>query len=86
MEGKEFCIGKEKTCGWIDQGNDGKVCIWLVDDNVKMDRGEWKSTVFKPYNFKTLGLPVGGGHLHPLMKVRTEFRRVLMDMGYDLVG
>lgn len=42
----------------------------------------WKKETFKPYNFNTLGLAVGGGHLHPLMKVRAEFRRVLMDMGY----
>jgi phenylalanyl-tRNA synthetase alpha chain len=41
----------------------------------------WKKETFKPYNFKTMGLSVGGGHLHPLMKVRAEFRRVLMDMG-----
>jgi phenylalanyl-tRNA synthetase alpha chain len=42
----------------------------------------WKKETFKPYNFNTMGLAVGGGHLHPLMKVRAEFRRVLMDMGY----
>lgn len=42
----------------------------------------WKKETFKPYNFNTMGLTVGGGHLHPLMKVRAEFRRVLMDMGY----
>ncbi|KAH9127910.1 hypothetical protein LEN26_006016 [Aphanomyces euteiches] len=48
-----------------------------------LDSEEWKTEKFKPYNFNTLGLPVGGGHLHPLMKVRAEFRRVLMDMGFD---
>lgn len=45
------------------------------------DSDAWKKETFKPYNFNTLGLAVGGGHLHPLMKVRAEFRRVLMDMG-----
>lgn len=43
----------------------------------------WKKETFKPYNFNTMGLAVGGGHLHPLMKVRAEFRRVLMDMGFQ---
>ncbi|GLE09647.1 hypothetical protein PINS_up021384 [Pythium insidiosum] len=50
----------------------------------EMLEGEaWKSETFKPYNFNTMGLTVGGGHLHPLMKVRAEFRRVLMDMGFS---
>ncbi|KAE9006731.1 Phenylalanine--tRNA ligase alpha subunit [Phytophthora rubi] len=50
----------------------------------EMLEGEaWKKETFKPYNFKTMGLSVGGGHLHPLMKVRAEFRRVLMDMGFQ---
>ena len=48
-------------------------------------RDGWKQEQFKQYNFKAMGLPVGGGHLHPLMKVRTEFRRVLMDMGYVML-
>uniref|UniRef100_A0AAV1U4Q3 phenylalanine--tRNA ligase n=1 Tax=Peronospora matthiolae TaxID=2874970 RepID=A0AAV1U4Q3_9STRA len=48
-----------------------------------LDGEAWKKETFKPYNFKTLGLNVGGGHLHPLMKVRAEFRRVLMDMGFQ---
>lgn len=43
----------------------------------------WTKETFKPYNFNTMGLTVGGGHLHPLMKVRAEFRRVLMDMGFQ---
>ncbi|KAG6969921.1 hypothetical protein JG688_00005102 [Phytophthora aleatoria] len=48
-----------------------------------LDGDAWKKETFKPYNFKTMGLTVGGGHLHPLMKVRAEFRRVLMDMGFQ---
>lgn len=50
-----------------------------------LDNDAWKKTTFKPYNFNTMGLAVGGGHLHPLMKVRAEFRRVLMDMGWVFV-
>jgi len=34
-----------------------------------LDNGSWKTTSFKPYNFKTLGERVGGGYLHPLLKV-----------------
>lgn len=47
-----------------------------------LESGAWKSTQFKSYNFQTLGEKVGGGYLHPLLKVRAEFRKILMQMGF----
>lgn len=47
-----------------------------------LDSGAWETTEFKPYNFLVLGEKVGGGYLHPLMKVRAEFRKILMEMGF----
>uniref|UniRef100_A0A7S1ZTN3 phenylalanine--tRNA ligase n=1 Tax=Trieres chinensis TaxID=1514140 RepID=A0A7S1ZTN3_TRICV len=47
-----------------------------------LDSGAWRTAPFKPYNFAALGEPVGGGYLHPLLKVRAEFRRILMEMGF----
>jgi len=47
-----------------------------------LDTGAWKTTPFKPYNFLALGENVGGGYLHPLLKVRAEFRKILMEMGF----
>jgi phenylalanyl-tRNA synthetase alpha chain len=38
--------------------------------------GSWKSLTFKPYNFEALGIQPLRGHLHPLMKVRAEYRQV----------
>ena len=48
-----------------------------------LDSGAWKTTTFKEYNFLTLGEKVGGGYLHPLLKVRAEFRKILMQMGFQ---
>lgn len=48
-----------------------------------LESGSWKTTTFKDYNFRTLGESVGGGHLHPLLKVRAEFRKILMEMGFE---
>lgn len=48
-----------------------------------LETGAWKTTTFKPYNFVTLGEKVGGGYLHPLLKVRAEFRKILMEMGFE---
>mmetsp|Transcript_19431 Transcript_19431/g.26676 ORF Transcript_19431/g.26676 Transcript_19431/m.26676 type:complete len:506 (-) Transcript_19431:321-1838(-) len=48
-----------------------------------LDSGSWETVPFKPYNFLTLGEKVGGGYLHPLLKVRAEFRQILMEMGFE---
>ena len=48
-----------------------------------MDAGTWASTKFKAYNFATTGQLVGGGYLHPLLKVRAEFRKILTQMGFQ---
>lgn len=44
--------------------------------------GSWKSTPFKPYNFEALGQPQSAGCLHPLLKVRTDFRQIFLEMGF----
>ncbi|KAL3909172.1 MAG: hypothetical protein SGILL_008192 [Bacillariaceae sp.] len=48
-----------------------------------LDSGAWETAEFKPYNFLVLGEKVGGGYLHPLLKVRAEFRKILMQMGFS---
>merc|ERR1719487_96736 len=45
--------------------------------------GAWKSTEFKPYNLKAEGLNIGAGNLHPLHKVKTEIRQILLLMGFQ---
>lgn len=44
--------------------------------------GTWSNTAFKRYNFEASGLPTAGGHLHPLLKVREEFRQIFFEMGF----
>lgn len=44
--------------------------------------GSWKTLTFKPYNFDAMGISLPSGHLHPLMKVRAEFRQIFLDMGF----
>ncbi|KAJ0121366.1 phenylalanyl-trna synthetase alpha chain [Diaporthe amygdali] len=45
--------------------------------------GAWKTATFKPYNFKALGADQRAGALHPLNKVRSEFRQIFFDMGFE---
>ncbi len=48
-----------------------------------MENDTYKEVKFKPYNFHSLGLPVSGGYLHPLLQVRNEFRKILIGMGFE---
>ncbi len=49
---------------------------------VPFGRGSWKEKSFKPYNFDALGVAPASGHLHPLLKVRAEFRKIFIEMGF----
>ena len=45
--------------------------------------GSWKELEFKPLNLNARGVQGPGGHLHPLLKVRTHFREILLEMGFE---
>ncbi|CAH0553194.1 unnamed protein product [Brassicogethes aeneus] len=45
--------------------------------------GSWKDLKFKEYNFDALGVPPECGYLHPLLKVRSEFRQIFLEMGFS---
>ncbi|KAJ2157877.1 Phenylalanyl-tRNA synthetase, beta subunit, cytoplasmic [Coemansia sp. RSA 552] len=47
-----------------------------------LQSGAWKNMEFKKFNFDSLGVRPGGGHLHPLMKVREEFRQIFFETGF----
>lgn len=44
--------------------------------------GSWQTANFKPYNFNALGSAQHAGALHPLMKVRQEFRQIFFNQGF----
>lgn len=44
--------------------------------------GAWKTAQFKPYNFNAEGTNPDAGALHPLNKVREEFRHIFFNMGF----
>ena len=46
-----------------------------------LQSGEWQNLAFKKFNFDAEGVPPNGGYLHPLMKVREEFRQIFFEMG-----
>jgi phenylalanyl-tRNA synthetase alpha chain len=56
----------------------------MLGEKAEMAPGtHWSDVTFKDVNIKAMGRPVGGGNFHPLLKVRAEFRRILMQMGFE---
>ena len=47
-----------------------------------MSSGSWRTAAFKEYNFDALGSLPPAGHLHPLLKVRAEYRQIFLEMGF----
>ena len=47
-----------------------------------LQSGAWKTAEFKPHNITGLGVPPDGGYLHPLLKVRAEYRQIFLEMGF----
>lgn len=55
-----------------------------TDLTVEMLTGNaWSDLTFKAYNFDALGAAPECGQLHPLLKVRTEFRQIFLEMGFS---
>nr|XP_005900595.1 PREDICTED: phenylalanine--tRNA ligase alpha subunit isoform X2 [Bos mutus] len=46
------------------------------------EAGSWRDRPFKPYNFSAHGVLPDSGHLHPLLKVRSQFRQIFLEMGF----
>ncbi|KAJ5156149.1 Phenylalanine--tRNA ligase alpha subunit [Penicillium capsulatum] len=48
-----------------------------------LTNGSWKTAHLKPYNFSAKGALTPAGALHPLNKVRQEFRSIFFEMGFE---
>ncbi|XP_061080163.1 phenylalanine--tRNA ligase alpha subunit [Conger conger] len=70
---------------WITKGDSFSTTITKQETELTPEMiasGSWKSKGFKPYNFEAMGVALDCGHLHPLLKVRTQFRQIFLEMGF----
>lgn len=44
---------------------------------------KYKSKQFKKFNYNTMGQEVNNGSLHPLLRVRTQFREIMLELGFQ---
>lgn len=47
-----------------------------------LHNNSWKDIKFKELNINARGVEPSCGHLHPLLKVRSEFRKIFIEMGF----
>ncbi|XP_047110013.1 phenylalanine--tRNA ligase alpha subunit [Schistocerca piceifrons] len=69
----------------LRKGNEFRTSVSKPETDLTSEmisNGSWKEKSFKSYNFDALGTPLDCGHLHPLLKVRAEFRRIFLEMGF----
>jgi phenylalanyl-tRNA synthetase alpha chain len=53
----------------------------LTTDLLKDDN--WQKAKFKKFNYESLGKEPNNGALHPLLRVRTQFREILLELGFQ---
>lgn len=73
---KSFLLGK---------GKDFSTSVEKMETELTQEmiaNGSWKGRNFKPYNLDSLGISPERGHLHPLLKVRDQFRQIFLEMGF----
>jgi len=78
----------QKTVSWYEIKKGPKFSTSFKKDATVLTKemitsGSWKDEKFKPYNFNAMGLNPNGGYLHPLLKVRSEFRQIFLEMGFQ---
>ena len=78
-KGDKFSLNRKK-----------KATVLTVEHMKKMmaseenkDQRVWQTLDWRGANKNVFGQSVSGGYLHPLMKVRSEFRKVLLQMGFE---
>ncbi|XP_023162066.2 phenylalanine--tRNA ligase alpha subunit-like [Drosophila hydei] len=70
----------------ISKGPEFSTTLTKLETDLTMEMlasGQWQQLKFKAYNFDALGATPTRGQLHPLLKVRTEFRQIFLEMGFS---
>ncbi|GAA5955363.1 hypothetical protein JCM8115_001926 [Rhodotorula mucilaginosa] len=83
---KRKLVEKKKTFYYqVQKGPEFSTTIAKLETDLTVEllnSGAWEKASFKKYNFEAEGAPTFGGALHPLMKVREEFRNIFFETGF----
>jgi len=70
----------------VEKGDKFSLSIEKPETDLNKDlisSDDYKHKAFKAYNYKTKGLDVANGSLHPLLKVRSQFREIMLELGFQ---
>ncbi|CCE83090.1 Piso0_002866 [Millerozyma farinosa CBS 7064] len=83
---KRKLIALTKIVGFkVEKGPKFALEIVNLETDITSDMiitGSWKDAQFKPYNFNSEGVYPESGALHPLNKVKEEFRQIFFSLGF----
>lgn len=85
LKKRKLVTPKKQTDFSIVKGSNFSLEVAKAETDITADMvssGSYKNAEFKPYNFNSQGLTVSSGSLHPLNKVREEFRQIFFAMGF----
>lgn len=85
LKKRKLCEKRKITTFKVEKGPQFSLELKKQATDLTMEMiqsGAWKQE-FKPYNFNTTGELPQGGHLHPLLKVREEFRNIFFELGFE---
>ncbi|KAK6541359.1 Phenylalanyl-tRNA synthetase, beta subunit, cytoplasmic, variant 2 [Orbilia ellipsospora] len=85
LKKRKLILAQKKIAFTIHKGS--KFALEVLKEYTDLDAdmlqsGKWQEVTFKPYNLRALGAPAMSGALHPLGKVRHEFRQIFFEMGF----
>ncbi|KAG8703874.1 Phenylalanyl-tRNA synthetase, beta subunit, cytoplasmic [Ceratobasidium sp. 394] len=86
LKKRKLVVQKKGLWFTVSKGTNFSTSIAKLETDLTYDMlqsGSWKNSTFKQYNFEAEGTPTNGGALHPLLKVREEFRNIFFEMGYN---
>ncbi|GAA6013285.1 hypothetical protein JCM11491_006342 [Sporobolomyces phaffii] len=83
---KRKLVEKKKTFYYsVEKGPQFSTTVQKLETDLTVEllnSGAWEKAAFKKYNFEAEGVDTNSGALHPLMKVREEFRNIFFEMGF----
>lgn len=85
LKKRKLIIPRKQTDFSVTKGSDFSLEVAKPETDITTDMivsGSYKDAHFKPYNFNSQGITINSGSLHPLSKVREEFRQIFFGMGF----
>ncbi|KAI9225869.1 MAG: tRNA synthetases class II core domain (F)-domain-containing protein [Piptocephalis tieghemiana] len=86
LKRRKLCDRQRLTSYSVSKGPNFSLTERHQETDITVDmlqNKSWKNASFKKYNFSASAPPPPSGHLHPLMKVREEFRQIFLEMGFS---